>query len=86
MKILLANGFIALCVVFSGGCRSAPSTNGEQNRRLTLEEFVLLDWQRQSRGRTLLGGPKEAATASLGRGGVSGPTLLGLAPQWGGGL
>lgn len=47
MKILLANGFIALCVVFSGGCRSAPSTNGEQNRRLTLEEFVLLDWQRQ---------------------------------------
>lgn len=48
--------------------------------------LILLDWQRQSRGRTLLGGPKEAATASLGRGGVSGPTLLGLAPQWGGGL
>jgi HEAT repeat protein len=47
VKLLLANGIIAFGVVFSIGCRSTPATTGEQIRRLTLEEFVLLDWQRQ---------------------------------------
>lgn len=47
MKSLLASGIIALGILSATGCRSVPGPNGEQNRRLTLEEFVLLDWQRQ---------------------------------------
>jgi HEAT repeat protein len=42
----------ALCLLVFGvflapACRSVPGPNDAQNRRLTLEEFILLDWQRQ---------------------------------------
>lgn len=47
MKNLLASGILALGIVSATGCRSVPDPNGGQSRRLTLEEFALLDWQRQ---------------------------------------
>ena len=47
MRSLLAFSICAASLLVAPACRSVPVTNGEQNKRLTLEEFVLLDWQRQ---------------------------------------
>lgn len=43
----IAKGLLALSVITYVACRSAPATKDEQKRRLTVEEFVKLDWQRQ---------------------------------------
>lgn len=47
MRRLLAPALVTFCFFAVFACRSAPAANGEKDRLITLEQFVLLDWQRQ---------------------------------------